>query len=110
MANGDSEHAVDFFKEAIRHTPPTFELDPQEDCLAEAYLRLGMYDDAVAEYGRILQLNPNYPLARFYLGQALGGLNQADQARESYRLFLESWKDADEDIPEVAKAREALAN
>jgi tetratricopeptide (TPR) repeat protein len=61
-------------------------------------------DEAIAEYERILQLNPNYPLARFHLAEAYKGKGQLDQARDLYKQFLDVWRDADTDIPEVSAA------
>lgn len=88
----------------MRHSPATWEIDALEDCLANAYLELGRFDEAIAEYGRILRLNPNYPLARFHLAEAYKGKGQFDQARDSYKQFLDVWRDADTDIPEVSAA------
>jgi Tfp pilus assembly protein PilF len=73
--------------------------------LANAYLETGQFDKAVAEYNRILKLNPNYPLAHFHLAQAFEQQGLSGEARESYQHFLQIWKDADADIPELLKAR-----
>ena len=40
--------------------------------------------------------------------QAYEGKRQIDQARESYRLFLNAWKNVDADIPEVVTAAKSL--
>ena len=37
--------------------------------IANAYLELGRLDEAIAEYERILKLNPNYPLLHYHLAQ-----------------------------------------
>ena len=108
LKNDQPNEALDAFKEAIRHAPPTYEQDALEDCLADAYLRLGQFDEAIGEYERVLGLNPNYPLARFHLAQAYDGKGEIEQAHDNYRLFLEAWKDADADIPEVVTARASL--
>ena len=108
LENDRQADAVENFKEAMRHPPPIYEQDALEDCLAVAYLRFGQFDEAVIEFERILGLNPNYPLARFHLAQAYEGKGQIDQARESYRLFLDAWQNADTDIPEVVAARKSL--
>jgi tetratricopeptide (TPR) repeat protein len=70
---------------------------------------LGRYDEAIAEYQRILRLNPNYPLAHYHLGLAYERKGQSNQARAEFRHFLEVWKDADPDIPEVVAAKQRLA-
>jgi tetratricopeptide (TPR) repeat protein len=100
---------LEIFKEALRYQPPFWSLHPIEDCLANAYLELGRLDEAIAEYERILQVNPNYPLAHFHLAQAFERKGQKEQARVAYERFLQVWKDADADVPEVISARKALA-
>ena len=108
LDNGRQADALQNFQEAIRHPPPTYDQDAMEDCLANAYLRTGQYDEAIGEYERILRLNPNYPLARFHLAQAYESKGQSDLARENYRLFLDAWKNADANIPEVVTATKLL--
>ena len=106
---GRSTEAIANFKEALKHQALTWDVDPLEDCLANAYLELGQLDEAIAEYERIVKLNPNYPLVQYHLGQAYERKGQPAQARESYGHFLQIWKDADPDIPEVIAARKAVA-
>jgi tetratricopeptide (TPR) repeat protein len=108
MANGDPARALEYFVEAVHHAPATYELEAQEDCLANALLQLGKYDEAIAEYQRILQLNPNYPLARFHLAEALKAKGDIAAALANYQTFLQIWHDADENIPEVIAAKQAL--
>jgi len=55
-----------------------------------------------------LKLNPNYPLVHYHLAQAYERKGQQDQARAEYERFLQDWKDADADIPEVVHASRAL--
>lgn len=110
LKTGQTNEALENFSEALRHAPATWEIDPLEDCLANTYLETGRFDEAIAEYERILRLNPNYPLARFYLAQAFERKGQTGKAHENYLMFLEIWKDADANIPEVMSARKTLAN
>ena len=70
LQHGDSRRALEYFRTALQHLPPTSGMDTYEDCLANAELQLGHYQEAAAEYGRILQFNPNYPQARTHLQQA----------------------------------------
>ena len=105
LKNGQADEALENFRTALRYSPPNWDIDPLEDCLANAFLELGKFDDAINEYQRILQLNPNYPLARFYLAQAYEQKGMIDEARNSYRIFLQNWSEADADIPEVIVAR-----
>jgi len=100
--------AIAHFQAALRHLPPSSGLDLYEDCLANAYLELARLDEAVSEYQRILRLNPNYPLAQYHLAQAYRRKGDTGQARAAYERFLQIWKGADADIPEVADAKKEL--
>jgi tetratricopeptide (TPR) repeat protein len=104
LRQGRAEEALRHFRAALQHRSLEWNIDSFEDCLANAYLELGRLDEAIAEYDRILQINPNYPLAHYHLGQAYEGQGDRDQARGAYRSFLRIWKDADRDIPEVMQA------
>lgn len=110
LKSGRGNEAVEKFKEALSHRPVRWHIDAFEDCLANAYLKLGRFDEAIAEYQRILKLNPNYPLAHYHLGQAYELKGQRDQARSEYERFLQIWKDADADVPEIINAGRALSN
>ena len=109
LKRGRSAEAIENFKAALKHAPQTWNLDAYEDCLANAYLELGRLDEAIAEYERILKLNPNYPLVHYHLGLAYERKGQQDQARVVYQRFLQVWKDADADVPEVVVAKKALS-
>ena len=100
--------ALDAFKEALRHTPLIWNIDSYEDCLGLAYLKLNQIDQAIAEFERILRLNPNYPLAHYHLAQAYERNGQTEKARELFERFLQVWKDADPDVPEIVTARNRL--
>ena len=80
-----------------------------EDCLANAFLELGRYDEAIAEYERILRINPRCPLAHSRLGLTHEGRKRSDLARKSFEQFLQVWAAADRDVPEVVKAQARLA-
>ncbi len=105
LNNGKGDEAIEYFRKAISHAPPIWNLQDFEDCLANAYFTLGRFDEAIAEYERILQLAPNYPLARYHLAEAYQAKGMTEQARASYLAFLDVWKDADTDIPEIGIAR-----
>lgn len=104
LNSGQTAEAIKNFKEALKHRPLIWNIDSYEDCLAGAFLELGMLDEAIAEYERVLRLNPNYPLAHYHLAQAFERRGDAERARSEYRQFLEVWKGADSDIPEVIAA------
>ena len=109
LKEGRPEEAINHFKETLKRQPLGWSIDSFEDCLANAYLELGRWDEAIAEYERILRLNPNYPLAQYNLAQAYERKGQQDQARAAYERFLLTWKDADANLPQVIIARQRLA-
>ncbi len=104
-----ADEAIENFKQAIQQLPPSFDIDALEDCLANAYLELGQLDEAIAEYERILKLNPNYPLVHYHLAQAYERKGQHEQARQEYKQFLQVWSAADVDVPELVSARNQLS-
>ena len=109
LRQGRTDEAINHFRAALSHRAVEWNIDSFEDCLANAYLELGRNDEAIAEYERILRLNPNYPLAHYRLGQAYERKGDGERAMAAYRRFLEIWKDADPDIPEVMEAKARLA-
>ncbi|WP_158945467.1 M48 family metallopeptidase [Granulicella sp. S190] len=108
LKNGDSPAAISYFKSALEHLPPSSGIDSHEDCLANAYLDLGMLPEALAEYHRILKLNANYPLGYFHLWQTYSRLHDAPAAEDAFRHFLSSVPSADQDSPQVHEARQPV--
>jgi tetratricopeptide (TPR) repeat protein len=102
------DQALQHFERALGHLPPSSGLDLYEDCLANAYLQLGRFDEAISGYRRILSNNPNYPLAQYHMAQAYQRKGRVAEARTGYTQFLRIWKDADADIPEVVDAKQQL--
>lgn len=45
LLNGRTEEAIGYFKEALRSRPAYYWMDWWEDCLADAYFRLGRVDN-----------------------------------------------------------------
>ncbi|MCY7349016.1 MAG: tetratricopeptide repeat protein [Pyrinomonadaceae bacterium] len=109
LKNGLTDKAVANFKEVVRRPPPIWNIDAHEDCLADAYLQTGRFDEAAAEYERILHLNPRYPLAHFHLAQIFERQGKIEKAHDFYQQFLELWNEADADIPEIRDAKRFLS-
>ncbi len=105
---GDSQGAIRHFKMALQHLPPSSGIDLHEDCLANAYLELGMLRDAVVEYQRTLKLNPNYPLAYYHLGLTYQKMHDRTNATAAFQHFLQASQSADQDSPAVLEARRSL--
>jgi len=89
---------------------------PSRDWRARIHMARGDATGAIAEYRRLLApsadhifigvLEPRYVLE---LARLLDQVGDQAAARDEYQRFLELWKDADPDLPELAEARTRLA-
>jgi len=86
-----------------------------KDVLARAYWKKGELDKAVAEYRKLMTIDPGnrvryliHPLYHYRLGRILEEKGNRGGAAVEYRIFLEYWKDADKTHPELADARKRL--
>jgi len=125
LTEGKPEKAVEILVKSVGFNIPTtrdltdyfaYNLPVEKDTLARAYKAMGETDKAIAEYGRLMTIDPanqvrqlippiyHYRLARLYEDKGL-----ADEARKQYQKFLEVWKDADPGRPEVADAKKRLS-
>jgi tetratricopeptide (TPR) repeat protein len=52
--------------------------------------------------------NPNYPLAEYHLGLAFERQGKVAEAKAAFEKFLESWKSADANIPEIIYANQRV--
>lgn len=109
LAHNHSDEALAAFRIALTHLPPTSGIDLYEDCLANAELRLGRYHESIAEYNRILDLDPNYPLVHYHLAEAYRRLGDERHEQSEYRAFLQSWQAAD-NLPAVQETRLQLSS
>jgi tetratricopeptide (TPR) repeat protein len=109
LNNGDAQGALTHFRSAMQHMPTASGIDSHEDCLANAYLELGMVPEAIEEYQRIIKLNPNYSLAYFHLGQAFQKQHRWPDAVAAFRHFLDANPTADQDSPQVIEVRRSIA-
>jgi serine/threonine protein kinase/Tfp pilus assembly protein PilF len=82
---------------------------------ARAFLKLGERDKAIGEYERIVRFDSTsgdhripIPKHRFTLAKLYEEKGEYERAKEQYELFLESWKKADKNLPEIAEARRRL--
>ena len=92
----------------------------EQDILPRAYAAKGDLDRAIAEYEKLLTFDPSSkdrrlknPRYEYRLAKLLEKRGSAGDALAHYNKFLEYWKNADPDQPELvdAKARvQALTN
>jgi tetratricopeptide (TPR) repeat protein len=86
--------ALEQFIDAVSQQPKMYQA---WNYIGFANRHLGNYDAALSAYAKALELNPAYPEAIEYRGEAYLGLNKIDEAKEAYMtLFRESRGLADE--------------
>lgn len=108
----DYDKAIDLMKQATAQEeqssppsgPPSL-IKPTHELLGEILLRAGRPADAAALFKVALLRQPNR--ARSLLGAARAAAQSGDQATAAamYSKFLEQWKQADADLPELREAR-----
>jgi tetratricopeptide (TPR) repeat protein len=86
--------ALEQFIDAVAKQPTMYQA---WNYVGFANRHLGNYDDSLSAYAKALELNPNYPDAIEYRGEAYLGLNRLDDAKQAYMsLFGNSRGLADE--------------
>jgi len=123
LAEGDAQRAI-----TIAEKPPfsAGNVEPRndwlrnapflKDVLARAYRRNGDLDKAIAEYERLISFNKRgsefyfiHPRYYFRLAELYEEKGMTPNAIRGYERFLDLWKHADADIPEIGQARKRLS-
>jgi serine/threonine protein kinase/Flp pilus assembly protein TadD len=99
-------------KELLVHNIPFL-----QDILARAYIQNGNFDKAITEYEQLITLDPNsrdrrliHPKYHYRLAILYEQKGWPGKAIEEYEKFLEIWKHADADLPELIEAKKRLGN
>ncbi len=58
--------------------------------LAQEYVKQGAFDEAIAEFQRILEVNPDYQAAYYHAGKTFEKLGRSDDARAIYQKGVET--------------------
>ena len=94
-----------------------YHLPLEKDALARAYRALGETDKAIAEYGRLMTIDPTNqvrqmipPIYHYRLAGLYETKGDKVRAREQYQKFLEIWRDTDPSRPELVEAKRRLAD
>jgi tetratricopeptide (TPR) repeat protein len=107
-----AEKAQKFYQKAAEQFVDAVGTDPSLyqawNYLGFAKRHLGDYEDSLGAYAKALELNPNYPDAIEYRGEAYLGLNKIGAAKEAYMsLFRDSRPLADELMVSMQRWTEA---
>jgi TolB-like protein/class 3 adenylate cyclase len=74
--------------EALRVSPRDTDANVWVAYIAVAKLHLGAYEEALDVLSRSIELNPNYPTARFYFAATLAKLGRLDEAKTEVKAAL----------------------
>ena len=113
LARGNHTEAVEFLGVAHNLSEGNYTLES----LAYAYFKKGDLDKAIEKYEDLVA-NPNlgweaqeyWIQAHYQLGMIYEEKGERKKALEYYRRFLDIWKDADSDIPELGDAKQKMAD
>ncbi|MDD5108216.1 MAG: tetratricopeptide repeat protein [Candidatus Omnitrophica bacterium] len=94
------QKALDLFNQALQANPSNSDIF---NMLAHVQLKLGMIDESLENYKKALELRPNFPEAREYLGEAYiqAALREiktlqsyGGEAGENFENLTKAFKDA----------------
>ncbi len=103
MEQGLYDQAIIYFKDSI-------ELDPAS-CrypMAITYFKKGDCEKAIDLCNEFFKYNPNHALAHLLLARVYEKQDKVDLARTEYQRFLNIWQNADEGLPELTLAQNAM--
>jgi tetratricopeptide (TPR) repeat protein len=114
-AAGDMPEALSRLKEAASIedsiddlSQPPFPAIPANELCGNLLLDLNRPGEALTYFQKASLRTPNRPKVIFGMARAAQALGDHESAAKTYQEFLEMWKTADPDRPELAKAREFL--
>lgn len=110
LKRGDHEAAIALLTPAAA-APTSAPVGPvtmlrTHELLGEALLKAGRAQEAIAAYERALRLTPRRSVALIGLARARAAAGDTRGAAAVYRDLLESWKNADANLPELSEARQ----
>ena len=111
-ASGDIEGAMAMMNEAVAVedsiyalSQPPYPIIPVHELYATMLLEVKRPAEAMKHFTESLKRTPGRPKAIYGIARAAESLGDRQTAMKRYTEFLELWKQADKDRPEIAKAR-----
>jgi len=112
-AKQEWQQAIDKFEQLNRLRPGYQPVSRYQ--AAQYYFEMGEYDKAIAEVAKSQSFYDNrwrgfaFPLGFHLLGKIYEKKGDKQLAIENYKKFLNLWRDADKDLPDLIDAKERLA-
>jgi tetratricopeptide (TPR) repeat protein len=112
---GNTDDALKLVRDAIEeeiklgYSEPPLYPQPMEEVAGKLALELKRWQDAEAFFRAALERDPGSGRAYFGLMHAQQKLDKQADAKETYAKFVNAWKQADEDLPEMRAAKEQAA-
>ena len=114
-AAGDQSGVVELMNAAIAIedgidalSQPPYPIVPAHELYGTILMEMNRPAEASKHFLETLKRTPGRPMAIYGLGRAAEALGNSQTARARYTEFLDVWKDADEDRPELAVAQRYL--
>ncbi|HET6841270.1 MAG TPA: hypothetical protein VFK06_06235 [Candidatus Angelobacter sp.] len=111
-ASGDIEGAMAMMNEAVAVedsiyalSQPPYPIIPVHELYGTMLLEVKRPAEAMKHFTETLKRTPGRPKAIYGIASAAESLGDRQTAMKRYTEFLELWKQADKDRPEIAKAR-----
>jgi tetratricopeptide (TPR) repeat protein len=110
-AEGDHVRAIAWLKQAVEkekqvgYDEPPLYTRPSLESLGQAHLRMREWEAARAAFQEALRLRPNSGHALYGIAQSYAMAGNKAEAEKAYRVFLQSWREADESLPQVQQAK-----
>ena len=111
-ASGDIEGAMAMMNEAVAVedsiyalSQPPYPIIPVHELYGTVLLEVKRPAEAMKHFTETLKRTPGRPKAIYGIARAAEALGDKQTAMKRYTEFLELWKWADQDRPEIAKAR-----
>lgn len=122
LMNGRSNKAIEVFRSVVWPYPSLlaryshiYGIPVRLDGLARAYHEIGNLNAAIEEYRKLIKFDMSQgrrdlgrPKNHYYLAKLYDEKNWPGLAIQEYTRFLEIWKDAEEDLPELIDAQARL--
>lgn len=109
---GKADEAIARLREGIEeeiklgYSEPPLYPQPMEEAAGKVALELKRWAEAEEFFRAAIERDPGSGRALLGLAEAERGAGKSDAARETYARFLKAWARADEDLPELRRAKE----